>query len=275
MEEIASNANEYSQQLIDLIWVWGPKIITALLTLIIGLWIIGILTRSIGKGMDKRNVDPSLKPFIKSLINAVLKVMLIISVIGMVGIQATSFVAVLGAAGLAVGLALQGTLQNFAGGVIILLLKPFKVGDFVTVSGESGTVHSIQIFNTFLKTPDNKVIIVPNGQAANSITTNFSAEETRRVDFTFGVGYGDSTQKTRETLMDLINADERILQDPAPFVAVSELGDSSVNFVVRVWVKGSDYWGVFFDMNENVYNKFNEVGLNIPYPQMDVHVHKQ
>ena len=275
MEEIASNANEYSQQLIDLIWVWGPKIITALLTLIIGLWIIGILTRSIGKGMDKRNVDPSLKPFIKSLINAVLKVMLIISVIGMVGIQATSFVAVLGAAGLAVGLALQGTLQNFAGGVIILLLKPFKVGDFVTVSGESGTVNSIQIFNTFLKTPDNKVIIVPNGQAANSITTNFSAEETRRVDFTFGVGYGDSTQKTRETLIDLINADDRILKDPEPFVAVSELGDSSVNFVVRVWVKGSDYWGVFFDMNESVYNKFNEVGLNIPYPQMDVHVHNQ
>ncbi len=275
MEEIASNANEYSQQLIDLIWVWGPKIVTALLTLIIGLWIIGIITRSIGKGMDKRNVDPSLKPFIKSLINAILKVMLLISVIGMVGIQATSFVAVLGAAGLAVGLALQGTLQNFAGGVIILLLKPFKVGDFVTVSGESGTVDSIQIFNTFLKTPDNKVIIVPNGQAANSITTNFSAEETRRVDFTFGVGYGDSTEKTRETLMELINADERILKDPAPFVAVSALADSSVNFVVRVWVKGADYWGVFFDMNENVYNKFNEVGLNIPFPQMDVHVHKQ
>ena len=275
MEEIAANANEYSKEIIDLIWIYGPKVITALLTLIVGLWIIGILTRSIGKGMDKRNVDPSLKPFIKSLINAVLKVMLIISVIGMVGIQATSFVAVLGAAGLAVGLALQGTLQNFAGGVIILLLKPFKVGDFVTVSGESGTVNAIQIFNTFLKTPDNKVIIVPNGQAANSITTNFSAEETRRVDFTFGVGYGDSTQKTRETLMELINADERILKDPEPFVAVSELGDSSVNFVVRVWVKGGDYWGVFFDMNENVYNKFNEVGLNIPYPQMDVHVHKQ
>jgi len=275
MEEIASNANEYSQELIDLVWVWGPKILTALLTLIIGLWVIGIITRAIGKAMDKRNVDPSLKPFLKSLINAILKVMLIISVIGMVGIQATSFVAVLGAAGLAIGLALQGTLQNFAGGVIILLLKPFKVGDFVTVSGESGIVHAIQIFNTFLKTPDNKIIIVPNGSAANSITTNFSAEETRRVDFTFGVGYGDSTQKTRETLMELINADERILKDPEPFVAVAELGDSSVNFVVRVWVKGGDYWGVFFDMNENVYNKFNEVGLNIPYPQMDVHVHKQ
>ena len=151
MEELASNANEYSQQFIDLIWSWGPKIVTALVTLIIGLWVIGFITRTIANGMDKRNVDPSLKPFLKSLINAVLKVMLIISVIGMVGIQATSFVAVLGAAGLAVGLALQGTLQNFAGGVIILLLKPFKVGDYVTVAGESGTVNAIQIFNTFLK----------------------------------------------------------------------------------------------------------------------------
>lgn len=275
MEEITKDANEYSQQLIDLVWIWGPKIVTALLTLIIGLWIIGMISRSIGKGMEKRNVDPSLRPFLKSLLSALLKVMLIISVIGMVGIEATSFIAVLGAAGLAIGLALQGTLQNFAGGVIILLLKPFKVGDYVTVSGESGTVKEIQIFNTFLKTPDAKIIIVPNGQAANSITTNFSAEEKRRVDFTFGVGYGDSTQKTKETLMELINADERILKDPEPFIAVSELGDSSVNFVVRVWVESANYWGVYFDMNENVYNKFNEVGLNIPFPQMDVHVHNQ
>ncbi|MEM6642208.1 MAG: mechanosensitive ion channel domain-containing protein [Bacteroidota bacterium] len=275
MEELASDANKYSSQLIELVVLWAPKIVTALLVLIIGLWVIKVITRSMGKAMDKRNVDPSLSPFLRSLISALLKVILIISVIGMVGIEATSFVAVLGAAGLAIGLALQGTLQNFAGGVIILLIKPFKVGDYVTVAGESGTVHAIQIFNTFLKTPDNKVIIVPNGQAANSITTNFSAEETRRVDFTFGVGYGDSTEKTRQTLMELINADERILKDPAPFVAVSALADSSVNFVVRVWVKGSDYWGVHFDMNENVYNKFNEVGLNIPFPQMDVHVHKQ
>lgn len=275
MEEITSNANEYSEQLIEMVWIWGPKILAALVTLIIGLWVIGIITRSIGKGMEKRNVDPSLRPFLKSLIGTVFKVMLVISVIGMVGIQATSFVAVLGAAGLAIGLALQGTLQNFAGGVIILMLKPFKVGDYVTVAGESGTVHAIQIFNTFLKTPDNKVIIIPNGQVANSTTTNFSAEEKRRVDFTFGVGYGDRTQKTRDTLMELINADERILKDPEPFIALSELGDSSVNFVVRVWVEAANYWGVYFDMNENVYNKFNEVGLNIPYPQMDVHVHKQ
>jgi len=274
MEEITSNANEYSQQLVAIIWVWGPKVVAAIITLVIGLWIIGAITRSIGKGMERRNVDPSLRPFLKSLLNWGLKVMLFISVIGMVGIQATSFVAVLGAAGLAVGLALQGTLQNFAGGVIILMIKPFKVGDYVTVAGESGTVNAIRIFNTFLKTPDNKVIIVPNGQAANSVTTNFSAEEQRRVDFTFGVGYGDSTQQTRETLMDLINAAERILKDPEPFIGLSELGDSSVNFVVRVWVKAGDYWGVFFDMNENVYNKFNEVGLTIPYPQMDVHVHQ-
>lgn len=274
MNELAKDASEYSTQLIDLVWVWGPKIITALLTLIIGLWVVGLITKAIVKTMEKRNVDPSLRPFLKSLISAILKVMLIISVIGMVGIQATSFVAVLGAAGLAVGLALQGTLQNFAGGVIILILKPFKVGDFIDAAGFMGIVHEIQIFNTFLKTPDNKTIIIPNGQLANSSMTNFSSEPRRRVDFTFGVGYGDDTAKTKETLMELINADERILKDPAPFVAVSELGDSSVNFVVRVWVEGGDYWGVFFDMNENVYNKFNEVGLNIPYPQMDVHVHK-
>lgn len=270
-----SNANEHSSQLIDLIWTWGPKILTALLTLIIGLWIIGFIVKSIGKGMEKRNMDPSLRPFLRSLISTILKVMLFISVIGMVGIEATSFVAVLGAAGLAVGLALQGTLQNFSGGVIILLLKPFKVGDWIDTGSYAGTVHAIQIFNTFLKTPDNKTIIIPNGGLANSSLTNFSAEPRRRVDWTFGVGYGDSTQKTRDTLMELINADSRILKDPEPFIAVSELGDSSVNFVVRVWVEAADYWGVFFDMNEKVYNKFNEVGLNIPFPQMDVHVHKE
>ncbi|MEO9869980.1 mechanosensitive ion channel family protein [Ekhidna sp.] len=274
MEEMINDASEHSEQLIDLIWTWGPKVVTAILTLIIGLWIIGALVRTFGKTLNKRNVDPSLSPFLKSLLGAILKIMLFISVIGMVGIQATSFVAVLGAAGLAVGFALQGTLQNFAGGVIILLLKPFKVGDWIDTGSYSGTVHAIQIFNTFLKTPDNKTIIIPNGGLANSALTNYSTEPRRRVDFTFGVGYGDSTDKTRETLMTLINADDRILKDPEPFIAVSELADSSVNFVVRIWVEAADYWGVHFDMNEKVYNKFNEVGLNIPFPQMDVHVHK-
>ena len=274
MEELTADANKYSQQLIDLVVTWGPKLVTAILTLIIGLWVIGMIVRGLGKAMDKRNVDASLAPFLKSLIGAILKIVLIISVIGMVGIEATSFVAVLGAMGLAVGLALQGTLQNFAGGVIILLLKPFKVGDVIDAMGYVGSVHSIQIFNTYLKTPDNKTIIIPNGGLANSSMTNYSTEPRRRVDFVFGVGYGDSTEKTRETLMALINADTRILKDPEPFIALSSLGDSSVNFTVRVWVEAADYWGVNFDMNENVYNKFNEVGLNIPYPQMDVHVHK-
>jgi len=200
--------------------------------------------------------------------------MLLVSVVGMVGLEVTSFIAIIGAAGLAIGLALQGTLQNFAGGVIILLLKPFKVGDFIDGAGHSGTVKEIQIFNTFMKTGDNKTIIIPNGQLANSSVTNYSTEPTRRVDWTFGIGYGDNTSEARTVLLDLIKADSRIKSDPEPFIAVSELADSSVNFVVRVWVDSADFWGVFFEMNEKVYNTFSEKGLNIPYPQMDVHVHK-
>lgn len=274
MEEVTAEASKYTQMAIDIIMTWGPKVIAAIVTLLIGLWIIGIITRGIAKTMQKRDVDPSLRPFLKSLISTVLKVMLFISVIGMVGIEATSFVAVLGAAGLAVGLALQGTLQNFAGGVIILLIKPFKVGDWIDTPNHSGTVHAIQIFHTILKTPDNKTIIIPNGPLANSSLTNYSTEPRRRLDLTVGVGYGDSTEKTRETLMELINADERILKDPEPFIVVAELADSSVNFTVRLWVEAGDYWPLKFDMNERIYNKFNEVGLNIPFPQMDVHVHK-
>ena len=272
--EITEDVNKYADQLMGYVWQYGPQVVLAIVTLVIGLWIIGIITRGIGKAMDKRNVDASLAPFLKSLISTILKIMLIISVIGMVGIEATSFVAVLGAAGLAVGLALQGTLQNFAGGVIILLLKPFKVGDFVDAAGYSGTINSIQIFNTYLKTPDNKTIIIPNGQLANSSMTNFSTEPRRRVDWTFGVGYGDNADKTKDILMELIKADDRILSDPEPFIALSELADSSVNFVVRVWVEAGDYWGVFFDMNEKVYKRFDKEDLNIPFPQMDIHLHK-
>ncbi|MEM6830021.1 MAG: mechanosensitive ion channel domain-containing protein [Bacteroidota bacterium] len=274
MNEVTQEATKYTDQLIDLVWKHGPTLVLAIVTLIIGLWIVGIIIRSMGKAMEKRNVDPSLAPFLKSLIGAILRVMLIVSVIGMIGVEATSFVAILGAAGLAVGLALQGTLQNFAGGVIILILKPFKVGDFIDAAGYAGVVNTIQIFNTYLKTPDNKTIIIPNGQLANSSMTNFSTEPRRRVDWTFGVAYGDDAEKTRKVLLDLIAADERILKDPEPFIALSELADSSVNFVVRVWVEGANYWGVFFDMNENVYKRFAAEGLNIPFPQMDVHLNK-
>jgi small conductance mechanosensitive channel len=204
-----------------------------------------------------------------------LKLIGAITVLTMLGIEMTSFIAILGAAGLAIGMALSGTLQNFAGGVMILIFKPFKVGDFLEAQGYKGIVYEIQIFNTIVKTPDNKTIIIPNGGLSTSSMTNYSSEPFRRVDFTFGVGYGDSTEQTKEVLNDLITADKRILSggNHDPFVAVSGLGDSSVDFVVRVWVKSEDYWGVFFDMNENVYNSFNKAGLNIPYPQMDVHVH--
>ena len=264
----------YSEQAMDLLWTYGPNIVMAIVVLIVGLMIINLITKTFGKVMDKRGADPSLTPFLKSILSIAFKAMLIISVVGMVGIEVTSFIAIIGAAGLAIGLALQGTLQNFAGGVIILLLKPFRVGDFIDAVGYLGTVKEIQIFNTYVKTGDNKIIIIPNGQLANSALTNFSAESTRRVDWTFGIGYGDNVQTARDTLMELIKKDGRIKSDPEPFIALSELGDSSVNFVVRVWVDSPDYWGVFFDMNESVYNTFEEKGLNIPYPQMDVHVHK-
>lgn len=272
----AQGLQKYADMGIKMVMEYAPKVILAIIILIVGLWLIKKLKRFIGKMMDKNNVDPSLAPFLKSLIGALLKVLLIVSVISMLGVEVTSFVAILGAAGLAVGLALQGTLQNFAGGVIILLLKPFRVGDFIEVKGYMGTVDMIQIFSTYIKTLDNKTIIIPNGEVANTSLTNFSTEPKRRVDWTFGIGYGDSIEKGKETLMGLIKEDSRILSDPAePFVAVSELGDSSVNFAVRAWVKAEDYWDVFFQMNEKVYNKFNEVGLNIPYPQMDVHVHNK
>ncbi|MEL0629818.1 mechanosensitive ion channel family protein [Psychromonas aquatilis] len=254
---------------------YGPKIIAAVVVWVIGAWVIKLLLGGLDKLMNKSNVDASLKPFLHSLVGMALKVMLAISVLGMVGIEMTSFVAILAAAGLAVGMALSGTLQNFAGGVMILIFKPFKVGDFITAQGHSGTVREIQIFNTILKTADNKTIILPNGGLSTGSMVNFSTEEKRRVDWTIGVAYGDDLDKTRAVIQRLCDADERILKETPVVIVVSELADSSVNFAVRAWVKAPNYWGVFFDMNENVYKTFAKEGLNIPFPQMDVHVHKQ
>jgi small conductance mechanosensitive channel len=262
-------------QISNLVYEYGPKVIGAIVVLIIGLWVIKLITRGFGRMMQKKETDPSLQGFLKSMVSILLKVLLFISVMGMIGIEATSFIAIIGAAGLAVGLALQGTLQNFAGGVMILLFKPYKVGDFVDGAGHMGTVKEIGIFTTVLNTPDNKLIIIPNAQLSNSSLTNFSAMETRRVDFTFGIAYGDDFDVAKKVLIELINADERIFKDPEPFIALSELADSSVNIVVRVWAKGADYWGIFFDMNEKVYKTFTEKGLNIPFPQMDVHLIKE
>jgi small conductance mechanosensitive channel len=261
--------------LLDLAIQYGPRLVGALLVFVVGWKLIGVAGRRFNSAMSKRDVEPSLKTFIVSLISALFKVLLLISILGMLGVEMTSFIAILGAAGLAVGLALSGTLQNFAGGVLILFFKPFKVGDFVDAQGYTGTVKEIQIFNTILKTPDNKTIIIPNGGLATGSMTNFTTELQRRVDWKFGIAYGDDSDMAKEVLANLMDQDERILKEPAPFIAISELGDSSVNFVVRAWVNAADFWAVFFDMNEKVYKTFPQKGLNIPFPQMDVHLHSQ
>jgi small conductance mechanosensitive channel len=252
---------------------YGPALLMAVITLVIGLWVIKILTNGIQRVMQKSRVEPSLHKFLASLFSIILKVLLLISVASMVGIETTSFIAILGAAGLAIGLALQGSLGNFAGGVLILLFKPYKVGDFVDAQGVTGTVNEIQVFNTVLKTPDNKTVIVPNGAISNGIITNFSTEETRRVDMTFGIGYSDDIDKAKAVIQDLVTKDERILAEPAAQIAVSELADSSVNFVVRVWAKTSDYWGIYFDMQEAVKKNFDQNNVSIPFPQQDVHIY--
>jgi small conductance mechanosensitive channel len=260
---------------VDFIWTVGPNLLLAIIVLIFGLWIIKFIVKGVGKGMDRASVDPSLHKFLLSLIGIGLKILLLISVASMLGIATTSFVAVLGAAGLAVGLALQGSLSNFAGGVLILLFKPFKVGDFIDAQGHMGTVHAIQVFNTVLKTPDNKTIIIPNGAISNGSITNFSTEPQRRVDMTFGIGYDDDIKKAKEVLTNLVKNDSRVLQEPAPVIVVSELGDSSVNFAVRAWVNAADYWGLYFDMQENVKTEFDKQGISIPFPQTDVHIYNQ
>lgn len=260
---------------IDFIWNVGPNLILAIIVLIIGFWIIKLISKGSGKAMDKAKVDESLKRFLISLINITLKALLLISVASMLGVATTSFVAVLGAAGLAVGLSLQGSLSNFAGGVLIILFKPFKVGDVIDAQGHLGSVHSIQVFNTILKTPDNKTIIIPNGSLSNGSIINYTTEDRRRVDMTFGIGYGDDIKKAKQILTDLTKQDDRILSDPEPMIAVSELADSSVNFVVRAWAKTSDYWGIYFDMQEKVKLEFDRQSVSIPFPQTDVHVYQQ
>lgn len=267
------NYEAFLQLIIEKSVDFGTRILLAILVYIAGKWIVDKIKKSIEKISKKKNVEPSLASFIRSLSNIVLSFILIICVIGVLGIETSSFVALFASAGVAIGMALSGTLQNFAGGVMILLFKPFKVGDYIEANGQSGTVKEIQIFNTIINTVDNKTIIVPNGGLSTSVMTNYSKESTRRVDWVFGIAYGDNYDTAKEILLDLINKDERILKDTAPFVALTTLNSSSVDIVVRVWVNSGDYWGVYFDMNEKVYKTFTEKGINIPFPQMDVYVH--
>ena len=263
-----------AQKIYDAVMTYGPRLIGAVIVLIIGLFIIGIINGTLKRRFEKRDMDLSLRKFLKSMISITLKAMLFIAVAGMLGVEMTSFIAVLGAAGFAIGMALSGTLQNFAGGVMLLLFKPFKTGDYIEAQGYAGTVNEIQLFNTILKTPDNRTIIIPNGGLSTNSMINYSTEQRRRVDFVFGIAYGDDVDKARKVLIKLINDDERILKDPEPFIVVSELADSSVNIVVRVWAEAANYWGIHFDLIENVYKTFDKEGLNIPFPQMDVHVQK-
>lgn len=266
------NLNSYYESLQGLLLAIIPDLLLAIFALLVGLWIIKWITRISRKGLERSQAEPSLSKFLVSLTSITLKVLLIISIASMVGIATTSFIAVLGAAGLAVGLSLQGSLANFAGGVIILLFKPFKVGDVIEAQGYVAIVHEIQVFNTILKSFDNKTIFIPNGQLSNSSITNYSMETQRRVDMTFGISYDDDIAKAKSLLHQLVDADERILKEPQPVIVLSGLGESSVDFTVRVWAKAEDYWNIYFDMQEQVKQRFDENNITIPFPQRDVHM---
>lgn len=270
---------ELSQEQIDgiinTVTHYGLRIVFALLIFVIGKWIANLIRKVMRSGMEKKNVDPALTGFLSNIAFYLMMIAVIITAISQLGIQTTSFIAVLGAAGLAVGLALQGSLSNFAAGVLIILFRPFKIGDFVEAGGVMGVVDEIGILVTEMHTIDNKGIIVPNSQIMSSHIVNFSAKDTRRCDMVFGIGYSDDIDKAKAILNDIIEKDERCLKDPEPTVAVSELGDSSVNFVVRPWVKSGDYWAVLFDTHETVKKRFDAEGVSIPFPQRDVHLYQE
>lgn len=277
MEEFLGSTSTVSldvliTKLVDLSVSLGSKLITALIVFLVGRWIIRKLNRLLIKIMEKRQVEASLFSFTRSLVKITLNFILVIILISVLGIETSSFIALFASAGVAIGMALSGTLQNFAGGVMILLFKPFKVGDFIEAQGQSGSVKEIQIFNTIISTPDNKIIIIPNGGLSTGITKNYSKEEMRRVDWEFGIAYGDNYDTAKKVIEKLLASDEHILKEPAYFIALNSLGASSVNLVVRAWVKAGDYWDVYFGMNEKVYKTFAEENLNIPFPQMDVHI---
>lgn len=273
MEDRMGNIS--ADKVLELVQNYGLPLVWAIIIFIVGRIVARIISNTVAKMMTKGKVDETLVKFAKNMIYIALMVFVILAALGKLGIETTSFAAIIAAAGLAIGLSLQGTLGNFASGVMLILFRPFKVGDFVEAGGVSGIVEEIQIFSTKMKSGDNKEIIVPNGQIIGSTITNYSAKETRRVDLVIGVSYEDDLKKVRAVLEDILNNDERILKDPAPTIGVLELGDSSVNFAVRPWVKSGDYWPVLFAVQENVKLRFDAEGISIPYPQQDVHFIKE
>ncbi len=257
-----------------LLTVYGLKVVAAIAILIIGRWVAKGVRNLISRTMARNKVDETLNKFVTSLSYVALLAFVVIAALNQLGVQTASFVAILGAAGLAVGLALQGSLSNFAAGVLMIIFRPVAVGDYIEGAGVAGTVEEIQIFTTTLVTPDNKTIFVPNAKLMGDNIVNYTTRGTRRVDFTFGIGYGDDIDKARGVIEQILSAEERIMKDPAPVIAVSELADSSVNFAVRVWTKADDYWDVYFQTLEKVKKQFDAEGINIPFPQQDVHLYQ-
>ena len=265
---------EISGVSLEMLEQFGINVVLALLIFFIGRLVAKWLTSFVRKMMARTDMEDTLERFLCNLLYALLMVVVVIATINQIGIQTTSLLAVLGAAGLAVGLALQGSLSNFAAGVLIVAFRPYKVGDYVEAGGVAGTVEEVQIFTTVLKSPDNKQIIVPNSQIMAAEIVNYSAKDTRRIDLVAGCGYDDDLDKVHRVLNEIVNGDDRVLKDPAPTIAVSELADSSVNFVVRPWVNSADYWGVYFDLTEQIKKRFDQEGIAIPFPQRDVHVYQ-
>ena len=260
------------EKMMEALTLYGMKIIASVVIIVVGLWISKIIKNCFVKTLQKKEVDPTLVGFFASMLHGGLVIFVVISAISKLGVQTTSFVAVIGAAGLAVGLALQGSLSNFAAGILLILFKPFKVGNFVKAGGEAGVIVEVGIFTTEMKTPDNVQIIIPNATIMGSAITNVSAHPTRRIDMTLGVGYDDDLNKAKQIMEDLLAADERVLKDPVVTIAVANLGESSVDFVVRPWVNSGDYWAVKSDFTKAVKEKFDAEGISIPYPQSDVHL---
>lgn len=260
-------------QIQELLTVYGLKVIAALAIFIIGKIIAKAISTGVSNAMNKGGSDPILISFTTNMLYAALLAFVIIAALGQLGIQTTSFIAILGAAGLAVGLALQGSLANFAAGVLMIIFRPFKQGDFIEGAGVSGVIEEVHIFNTIMRTGDNKTIIIPNGSLMSGNIVNYSTKPTRRLDLVIGIGYDDDIKKAKQVLEDLMASEERILKDPAPTIGLLELADSSVNFAVRPWVNSADYWGVHFDLLERIKLRFDDEGISIPYPQRDIHLH--
>ena len=254
---------------------FGLKVLAAVVVFVIGRWLARKVSNLLKRGMERAGTDPTLIGFVRNIVYFGLLTMVVIAAVGQLGVQTTSFIAVLGAAGLAIGLALQGSLANFAAGVLMIIFRPFKAGDYIEAAGTAGSVEEIQLFTTTLKTPDNKIVIIPNAQVTAGTITNYSARDTRRLDLVFGVGYGDDLDHVKRVITQVLAEEPRLLKDPEPVIAVLNLGESSVDFAVRPWVNSSDYWGVYFDLQEKMKKRFDQEGISIPFPQRDLHVYQE